>query len=54
VVVVAAVAAAAVFFAAGADVHPPFAPCCLEIVAAAPIALSSAASDGQSIPIAGG
>jgi hypothetical protein len=52
-----------VFFAVGADVHPlaakrvvgtvapvadTVAPCCMEIVAAAPVALSSPTSDGRS------
>ena len=59
-VLAAVIAPAAVFFAAGGDVHPlaaggdadpvvdDVAPCCLEIVAAAPIAFSSAPSLGQS------
>ena len=60
VVLAAVIAPTAVFFAAAGDVHPlapggdagpvvnDVAPCCLEIVAAAPIAFSSAPSDGQS------
>jgi hypothetical protein len=63
VLLAAVIAPAAVFFAVGADVHPlaaepvvgkvapvvdTGAPCCLEIVAAAPVALSSVTSDGQS------
>ena len=59
-VLAAVIAPAAVFFTAGGDVHPlvaggdadpvvdDVAPCCFEMVAAAPIAFASAPSGGQS------